>query len=185
MLIILCGKSGCGKDTVAAKLELPRLISTTSRPMRDGETEGVEYNFISRKEFEKRIEKNQFVEYRAYSTLVSGKKDTWYYGTEKKTIDGDYVAIKDLEGAKALKNYYGDAVIVQIIVPNWIREERAKKRGSFDQTEWDRRLKTDDNDFSPEKVMGVVDINVLNNGTVEELVEKIRKEVEDYKNGKV
>lgn len=177
MMLILCGKSGSGKDTIATEIlkkhpeDTTRLVSYTSRPMRDGETEGREYFFISKEEFLKRIEAGNFVEYRSYSTLVDGKPDEWFYGTGKFERTGDrglVVAIKDLEGARVLKDYCEEigepCECILIEAPDKVREERAKLRGGFDQVEWDRRLKSDEADFSEEKVRGVVDKVVLNDG---------------------
>lgn len=177
MMLILCGKSGSGKDTVAQCLlqrypeETMKMVSFTSRPMRDGEINGREYHFISKDKFLKGIENNSFIEHRSYNTLVNGVPDEWYYGTGKFEKTGDQglvIAIKDLEGAKILKDYckeigeYCECILLE--VDDKVREERAKLRGSFDQTEWNRRLQADAVDFSIEKQMGVVDKVVQNDG---------------------
>lgn len=179
MMLVLCGKSGSGKDTIAGEIlrkyseDSKRLVSHTSRPMRDGEENGREYYFISEKKFLEGIKNNNFVEYRSYNTLVEGKPDKWYYGTQKfeKTSDGTLlVAIKDLEGAKVLKDYceeigeHCECILVE--VPDKIREDRAKLRGSFDQMEWGRRLGADAIDFSEEKKRAVVDKVIQNDGSM-------------------
>lgn len=178
MMLILCGKSGSGKDTIAHRVlekypeSAMRLVSDTSRPMREGELDGREYNFSSKEQFLKGIEDGKFIEYRSYNTLVDGIPDEWYYGTKKFDKVGDdklLVAIKDLEGARVLKDYceeigeYCECVLIE--VPDNVREERAKLRGSFNQTEWDRRLEADAIDFAEEKQIGVVDKIVKNDGT--------------------
>jgi guanylate kinase len=64
--IVLCGVSGVGKTTIAKELEkqgFQRTITYTTRPMRPGEMDGVDYHFISLDEFKKRIEDNFFLEY--------------------------------------------------------------------------------------------------------------------------
>lgn len=178
MMLILCGKSGSGKDTVAQKIlekyeeNVLKLVSDTSRPMREGEVDGREYNFTSKEKFLKGIEDGKFVEYRSYNTLVNGVPDEWYYGTSKfeKTEEGKLVvAIKDLEGAKVLKDYCEEigepCECILLEVDDKVREARAKLRGSFDQIEWDRRLKADEVDFSLEKQMAVVDKVVQNDGS--------------------
>lgn len=84
MLIILTGKTASGKDTILAKLcqkypYLRKIVTTTSRKMREGEQDGVDYHFISEKEFGEKIDRNEFVEYVEYG----GNR----YGTEKKEFD--------------------------------------------------------------------------------------------------
>lgn len=191
MILVLCGKSGSGKDTVAQYMEehsviVDRLCSTTSRPPREGENEGVEYNFISRNDFEKAINTNKWIEYRAYDTLVNGIPDTWYYGTAKTSVDevkdkaGIKVLIKDLDGAKDIKDYCTaegiDIRCVLIDTPDALRTERAMNRGSFNDIEWNRRLAADARDFTPEKIKAVIDYTVKNEDvTIAELSDKIYK----------
>lgn len=176
MMLILCGKSGSGKDAITNHIlntqeDVEKIVSTTSRPMREGEVEGREYNFLSKENFLKGIDDGDFIEYRAYNTLVDGIPDEWYYGTKKfePACDKVLIAIKDLQGAKVLKDYCEEigenCECVLIEVPDDIREERAKKRGSFNQIEWDRRLEADALDFSQEKKDAVVDRVVVNDGT--------------------
>lgn len=173
MVVILCGKSGSGKDAITSNMvqsdDFERLVSSTSRPMRDGEVNGREYNFLSREDFEEKLRNNRFIESRSYDTLVGGKPDTWYYGTEKfNRSDIFRVAIKDLDGALKLKDYcesIGEPVrAILISCPDEIRKERAVKRGSFDETEWNRRLKTDEKDFSEDKIRKVIDYELVNDG---------------------
>lgn len=155
MIIILCGKSGSGKDAIAKNIvnryNVKNLISTTSRPIRDGETNGVEYNFISRDEFIEMINRDEFVEYRTYSTLVGGVPETWYYGMPKQDIDKDelYITILDVDGAKSFKNYYGEENLMTVYIKasDDVRKYRAIARGSFDETEWNRRVADDEIKF--------------------------------------
>ena len=173
MFLILCGKSASGKDTIAKRLArrgFETLVSYTSRPMRDGEEEFVDYVFLTKQDFEQRIKEGRFIEYRSYKTLVNGKEDIWYYGTPKRDIDDmltaekDFVIILDLDGAKAFMDYYGgeNCLCVLIDASSTDRTERAMRRGSFDQTEWERRLAADDEAFSEGKCAEVCDLFVLN-----------------------
>lgn len=180
MLLILCGKSGSGKDTIAQAMceseGIQRLVSCTDRPARDGEKNGREYYFYSKEEMAEKISSGQMIEYRSYDTLVDGKPDVWTYGTEKFTRNPDVpaereniaVAIKDLDGAAAIKNYcesIGEpCMTVLITCPDNIRQKRAEERGSFSLTEWNRRLSADAVDFSEDKVRAVIDYEVANNG---------------------
>ncbi len=187
MIIIICGKSASGKDTLMNKLvesgEFEPIISTTSRPMREGEMNGREYFFVTKEGFQKKYEAGDFVEYRKYDTLVAGKPDTWYYGNEKVNLDNpkDYVVILDLDGAKAFQKYYGkeNTFTVFLMSDDTKRTKRAMKRGSFDKTEWDRRLKDDQIKFSAENVKKICDRIIDNNNstfTKEDLVNSFMRE---------
>ena len=158
-IYILCGFSSCGKDSlleaIATKkaLNINPMVSYTSRPKRDNEEEGREYNFVSKEEFITMIDNDEVVEYKTYNTLINSIKDKWYYGTSTKSIDTqrDNIVVLDSKGAMAMKNIYGDkAIVIYIDVEDSERERRAKKRGSFNQIEWDRRLKDDNKIFNSE-----------------------------------
>ena len=183
MVLILCGKSGVGKDAILKQLVergYKPIISTTSRPIRDGETDGVEYKFVSRAEFENLIEADKLVEYRKYDTLVGGVPDVWWYGVVKESLeDGErYVVILDVKGAKDFISYYGKdkCYVAHIAAADVIRTERAKKRGSFDEYEWERRMKADKYDFRDEAIADIVDVTIDNSWNLEDCV----NEVEDY-----
>ena len=181
MILILCGKSASGKDTTLKKLVekynyIP-IISTTTRPIREGEKNGVDYNFISKEEFNWKIAKDMFLEYRSYNTLFNDIPDTWYYGTEKQELDPKkiYISVLDFDGAREVQKYYGrdNTIIIYISCPDLIRENRAKQRGSFDQTEWDRRLKDDEIKFSDDKVNELATMAFMSTYTVDELAANI------------
>lgn len=187
MIAILMGKSSSGKDTLLKELvkyNFEPLISTTSRPMRDGETEGVEYNFITKEEFEKRIENNEFLEYRAYDTEVDGKPTTWYYGCPKYDLDKDtdYVVILDVEGTEKFLEHYGreNCFVVELECPSLVSMERAMEREHIVadnspeyykwQSEWENRRKKDDKDFREELTKEVVNYTMHTGGLdVEEM----------------
>ncbi len=80
LLLILTGKTASGKDTVMSKLmlrfpDLKKVITTTSRLPRDGEEDGVDYNFISETEFKDMTDSSEFIEHVEYAGN--------FYGTEK------------------------------------------------------------------------------------------------------
>lgn len=177
MLVILTGKSGCGKDTLQEELikkeNFKKLISTTTRPKREGEIEGREYYFVDKNKFFQLDKEGFFIEHRSYKTLVNNKKDTWYYGLgkqlSKEDINSDmYITILDLDGAKAAIDYYGkdNCTIAYISLDDKIRESRASKRGGFDKSEWDRRLEDDKEVFSKENRRGLVDFEISNEGAI-------------------
>ena len=181
MLYVLTGKSSAGKDTLQNGLlalnnpdsneKYQVLVSTTSRPMREGEQEGREYYSTSNEDSKKKISEGYFLEYREYHTLVENKPATWYYGLGKSVSKKEiakpgsrYIAILDLYGANECVKYYGkeNCKVIYLSAPDDIREERARERGSFDKTEWDRRLKDDDIKFSEDKLKEIVNIRFAN-----------------------
>lgn len=185
MITILCGKSGSGKDYISKKLidkgYIP-IISWTSRPMRENEIDGREYHFCTRREFEYMIETDKLLEYRSYNTLYNGINDTWFYGLLKEKLDNEknYVVILDLKGTKEFIKYYGkdNCKVFYIEASDKIRTERAMKRGSFDKTEWERRLIADGEDFGEEKFREIeVDVvRVRNEGDGEDdiIIDKLK-----------
>ena len=81
MLLVICGKMCSGKDTVVKRLinkGFKKVVTYTTRPKRRGETDGVDYHYISKEDFEGKIKDGFFLEYRTYK-VASG--DTWYYGS--------------------------------------------------------------------------------------------------------
>lgn len=181
MITILTGKSGCGKDTLLNELvqrgTFMPLISTTTRPMRDGETNGKEYHFISKEEFFKKVKEKDFLEYRAYNTSVNGNADIWYYGSPKlseaEIKNNNIIVVLDLQGAKDYLNHYGkeNCQIILLDVNDEIRRERAIRRGSFDETEWKRRLEDDTIKFSKEAIKDIVNIYLNNDGNIKDLAD--------------
>ncbi len=187
MLIILCGESGSGKDAMLKRMVddgCTPIISTTSRPIRDGETDGVEYNFVTKAQFEQMIKDDKLIEYRTYNTLVGGVPDTWYYGATKEELDDNkvYVVILDIEGAKAFISHFGKkrCFVTYMLVDERTREKRARMRGSFDKTEWDRRLEADRKVFTTEAVDEIADAIVRNNCTLDECWRSIREKFAAY-----
>ena len=158
MITILVGKSASGKDTMMRQMlqnGMKPIVSYTTRPMREGEKNGVDYHFVSPEEFISLVKQKFFMEYRSYKTKVNGYEDYWFYGSPLvNPDDGEYVAVLELQGTmKYIEKYGSDKCnILLLIADDKVRETRAKKRGSFDQTEWDRRLVADQKDFSEEKI---------------------------------
>jgi len=154
-IVVLSGFSSSGKDTAARILEKEHgynfVVSTTTRPIRPGESDRNPYNFVTNNEFEKLISDNKLIEYREYNTLVNNIPAKWYYGVETKEVDPNkkYVVVLDIVGLRGFSEHFGDSVISFFLeVSDDVRKERCLLRGDFDETEWNRRLEDDKNRFT-------------------------------------
>lgn len=120
-LFVVTGPSGAGKDSVIDRsrelgLQFASVITTTSRAMRPGEGEGQPYHFVTQDEFERRVERNEMIEW----ATVYGN----YYGSTKEDVekavrDHSVVLMKvDPQGARTLKDMRPDAVVIFITPPS-------------------------------------------------------------------
>ena len=102
-IICLMGKSSSGKDTIYKKLledgslELKTIVPYTTRPIRDGEQDGVEYFFTDEEGFRRLQEQGKVIESRVYQTMLG----PWYYFTaddgQMRDENGNYLMINTLE----------------------------------------------------------------------------------------
>lgn len=148
-MIVLCGKSGSGKNTIQnelVKLGMNRIVTYTTRPMRLGEIDGITYHFISEEEFLQKRESGFFLESTSYFT-ASGEE--WFYGTNAGDFTLNGVLILNPNGIKTLikklKKLY-NAMIFYLDCSDAVLTHRLKQRGD-DPVEVSRRLKADDKDF--------------------------------------
>ena len=180
-IIVLCGPSAVGKDSIANILikdyGYKSAVSHTTRPMREGEVQDVTYHFIDKDTFLSM----EFLEYRLYNTLVGGIPDIWYYGVHESEFEehSKYVLIVDLQGLLQIlqcDKVKGRILPFYIDIDGDIRKERAMKRGSFDESEWNRRLLDDSQAFA--EVEQHVKRTIINNNLTDS-VQQILKAVND------
>ncbi len=144
-ILVLSGPSGAGKSSLINKIEKDIgpfyfSISTTTRPMREGEEDGVHYHFVSEEEFKKDIEQEHFLEH----ALVHGN----YYGTSIKPVKealarGEIVIFDiDVQGHDAVQNRLGDITTSVFITTPSLKElkHRLSSRGTDAQDVIDKRI---------------------------------------------
>ena len=160
----IVGKSSTGKDTIfkmllqEKELHLRTIVPYTTRPIRAGEQDGVEYYFCDDKKVEELEQEGRIIELRAYNTIYG----VWKYFT---VDDGqicleqqDYLVIGTLEAFVKMREYYGSEKVIPIYieVEDGLRLQRALDRERIQDvpkyTELCRRFLADDADFSEEKL---------------------------------
>ena len=143
-LFVLSGPSGSGKNTVfdGVKVLLPEIthtVSATTRAIRPGEEDGVDYHYLTVEDFLQRVENDAFLEYVQYGGN--------YYGTLKSEVDrlaAEHkipVLIIEVNGALNIKRIFPEAVTIFIIPPSIEElERRIRKRGHNTEDELRTRL---------------------------------------------
>ena len=120
-IFYMMGKSSSGKDTVYKEIrkELPELKTLTlytTRPMREGEKDGVEYYFVSNEILEQYGEEGKIIELRTYQTVYGD----WKYATiddgQIHLTGSDYLMIGTLESYMKMKAYYGQENLVPLYI---------------------------------------------------------------------
>ena len=182
MIIILCGESNSGKDTLLKhiikdwsadnkKPKISPIISYTTRPMRPNETNGVNYFFVTEKEFLSKLEPGsktigKIFEYRKYDTTMNDKPVSWYYGAAVVDIaNKNYATVLDPDGINAFLKTYGreNCYVIKVSAGDETRKLRAQSRGDFNETEWKNRLEKDTEQFSPKNTANIINAAIDNN----------------------
>lgn len=158
------GKSASGKDKIYSRLagnkelNLKKLILYTTRPVRDGEENGKQYYFTDEKKLQEFKTEGKVIEARAYNTVYGvwtyftaddGQIELWQY---------DYLVIGTIESYYALKEYFGDDVMVPLYIEvedglrlsRALERERAQTKPQY--AELCRRFLADAEDFSEENL---------------------------------
>ena len=177
------GKSSSGKDTIYKKLmeAHPRfrtIVPYTTRPIREGERDGVEYFFVDEERLREMQEAGQVIEVRSYDT----KCGVWtYFTADDGQIDlnaHDYLVIGTLVSYQALREYFGEGkmVPVYIEVEDGLRlaraVERERRQAEPKYAELCRRFLADAEDFSEKNLKKAgISRRFVNNGLAECLSE--------------
>ena len=167
-IFYIMGKSSSGKDTIYSRimqdeeLHLNKIILYTTRPMREGEINGVEYFFVNNEELEALKNQGKVIECRDYNTVYG----VWsYFTVDDGQFDGDenYIAIGTLESYAKMLAYMGTDSLVPIYIDvddgvrllRAVERERKQKEPKYE--ELCRRFLADAEDFSEENLqrMGI------------------------------
>lgn len=177
-LLVLSGPSGCGKNALLDALmmldsNICQTVSATTRAARTGEKNGVDYYFLSEKDFLQRIDNDEFVEYVKYANR--------YYGTLKSEIDKNVtdgrivVMVIEVNGAKNIKRIYPQAKTIFLMPPSIeILRERILGRGDMPTDELDRRMSITVEEMSKKDDYDYIVINDELDKAVEEVYNIIK-----------
>ena len=186
------GKSSSGKDTVYKKLkeqykEFGLIVPYTTRPIREGEKDGVEYYFVDPEQFRAMKEDGKVIESRSYNT----KCGIWtYFTADDGQIDlsaADYLLIGTLVSYQALREYFGEEAIVPVYleVEDGLRLARALERERRQEkpkyAEMCRRFLADEEDFSEENLIKSGITERFGNEDFTECLNKIQRYIEEIR----
>ena len=191
-IFYIMGKSSSGKDTIYKKIreklpQLKRITPYTTRPIREGETDGVEYFFVDEERLNELKEKERVIEVRSYNT----KCGIWTYFTADDgqidlDSDNNYLYIGTLEAYKGMRKYYGEENVIPFYIYVEPGErlsravERERRQENPKYTELCRRFIADEEDFSRKKILEVGIDKIYENDKLFECVNNIENDIKKY-----
>lgn len=184
-VVVLAGPSGSGKNTIISKImqryhNCVRLVTATTRQMRPGEQDGVDYYFFSQERFDQELSADTIPEHRFVPALNT------FYGIyipdlEKKMKEKKIIfAQVDIEGARLLKEHYNATTI--FIMPESLEQFRSRLRArnpEWSQKEFEARMKITEEEMrvhAPQYDYRVVNADGMLDETAQEVVEIMQKE---------
>ncbi len=173
MLIVVSGPSGCGKGTILKEIlkddNFYYSVSATTRLPREGEVDGVHYQFLRNEDFEELIENGGMLEYACYCGN--------YYGSPKKSViemleqGKDVILEIEVQGALQIKKSFPEAVFIFILPPS-VKElrRRLEKRGTETEEKINKRVAQAENEIK----QAVNYDYVMINGDLDEAVNELK-----------
>lgn len=181
LLVVISGPSGVGKGTVRKALfDMPKhnltySVSMTTRKMRPGEVDGKDYYFVSREEFEKKIEEGKLLE---HAEFVGN-----YYGTPLDKVNeqldnGNEVVLEiEVEGAQQVKKKMPDCVMIFIVPPGkQALYDRLKSRGTESEEVINQRIQKANREFKKAYLYDYIVVNDEVNNAADRIMAIIRAE---------
>lgn len=190
-IVYLMGKSSSGKDTIFKRLladeslGLKTIVPYTTRPIRSGERNGLEYFFTDEEGYQRLKEKGRIIEERAYQTFHG----LWRYFTiddDQIRWDGqNYIMIGTLQAYLKMKDYFGEDKMLPVMIEldDGVRLERALRRERKQlqprYEEMCRRFLADSEDFSEERIQEADIRRRFRNDDLEECLAEISAYIND------
>ena len=188
----MMGKSSSGKDTLYKEVlkalpKLKTLVLYTTRPIREGEQEGIEYHFVTDEELERFEKAGKIIEERTYDTVYGA----WKYATiddgQINLAAYDYLVIGTLESYAGMKKCYGAENLVPIYIEvedgerlsRALSRERQQEQPKYE--EMCRRFLADQKDFSEENLEEAGIVRRYYNDDKVQCLEKIIGEIQNGK----
>lgn len=188
-IFYIMGKSATGKDTVYKEIlkrfpNLKTIVMYTTRPIRENETDGVEYHFRTIPEMELLKKSGKMIELRVYQTIAG----PWYYftmddGQFDLSRDENCLMIGTLESYEKMIQYFGKELLVPVYIeiPDGIRLKRATEREAVQKKpnfrEVCRRYLADEDDFTEDRLKGLGIETRFENLDLERCLEQISEEI--------
>lgn len=193
-IFVVMGKTSSGKDTVYKRVldklslskgdaALKTVVIYTTRPMRPGETNGVEYFFATKEELQNLREQGKVIEERCFHTVHG----PWYYFTVNDgQIDLEkysYLMINTLAGFEMIRSYYNKEDVIPIYIEadpkerliRYINRESLQKKPNYNEV--CRRFLADETDFAEEELLRLGITTRYFNQDLEECCNKIEADV--------
>ena len=188
-LFFLMGKSASGKDTIYKKLindrelSLKPVVLYTTRPLRDGETQGKEYYFVKREEMEKIEKEGRIIEKRTYHTMLG---DWDYFTADDGQIDlekNNYLIMGVPDSCESMQNYFGKDRVVPLYLEvddgdrlmRAIKREKERKKPQYE--EMCRRFLADAKDYEKSRLEKLSIHKTFHNNQLEPCFQKIKEEI--------
>lgn len=178
-IIVISSPSGGGKTSIVKNIlkNFPEIIfsvSATTRPKRKNEIDGVDYFFISEKEFLDKIEKDEFIEWERFYD--------YYYGTPKELIKKTLESNKsillelDVKGALNVKKLYPESITIFIDVPSFEElVKRLQSRKTESETDLKKRIERAKMELSHKDKFDYIFINKDLNEVTNEVKNLLKK----------
>ena len=188
-IVLLMGESSTGKDTLKSAIlkrtefseyGFKNIVLHTTRPIRTGEVDGIDYHYVDDKKMKQLDLDGKIIEKRSYDTIYG----IWNYFTCSDAIDlkNNYLTVNTLVAYDQFLNYFGSEALVPILIKidTGLRLQRAlyRERSQVNPkyAEMCRRFLADSEDFSLENIKKRNITNFCdNNGNIEESLESISK----------
>ena len=163
LLIVLSGPSGVGKDAVLQGIKkrgypLHYAVTATTRPRRKKETDGVDYHFVSKAEFEKMIEKGELLEWaKVYGNLYGVPKSELQQAMDEGK---DMIVKVDVQGAASIKKAVPQAVFIFLAPPSMEDlKRRLKQRKTESSIDLEVRIKAAEREMNSLSMFDYVVVN--------------------------